>query len=143
MMVLTLPDSIDECVYFTRRSIGEGSVVAWTPKQLCPKCGKAMMGKPKGDKGKVMIRAKEYVCPACNYTAEKEAYEETLSCNVQYVCPACRHSGEATVPFKRKTWQGAKAIVFECGKCKEKIGITKKLKQAKKKNTEEDADDDF
>ncbi len=101
-----------------------------------------MMAKPKGDKGKVMIRAKEYVCPACNYTVEKEAYEDTLSCSIQYVCPACTYAGDATVPFKRKTWQGVKAIVFECAQCKEKTGVTKKMKNAKKKESAQEPDDD-
>ena len=146
-MPLQLPNSMEECIYFTRRSIGQGSVIAWTTKQPCPKCGKAMMSKPRGDKGKVMIRAKEYACPACKYTSEKSAYEDTLSCNIQYVCPACKHSGETTAPFKRKTWQGVKAIVFECAECKAKTGITKKMKVGKKKGAEnaeiEDADDDF
>src|SRR3989338_8652813 len=52
-----LPNSVDEVVYFTRRTIGEGKVVAWVYKQKCPKCGKAMMGKPKdSNTGKVQIR---------------------------------------------------------------------------------------
>ncbi len=139
-MTLKQPNSVDECVYFTRRTLMEtGKVMAWAFKQLCPKCKKAMMGKPTED-GKVKIRAKEYVCPACKYTVEKTAYEDTLTCDVVYTCPKCKHQGEASVPYKRKAWQGVKAIVFECGKCREKLGVTKKMKEGKKKG-EEDADD--
>ncbi|MBD3303717.1 hypothetical protein GF343_01105, partial [Candidatus Woesearchaeota archaeon] len=84
-MVLRLPDSMEECVYFTRRNIDKGKVVAWVFKEKCPKCGKALMGKPKDEKtGKVKIRAKEYVCPECGYTAEKGEYEDTLTVNIQY-----------------------------------------------------------
>ena len=142
-MALKQPSSMDECIYFTRRTLmGAGKAMAWAIKQPCPKCKKAMMGKPV-DGGKVKIRAKEYVCPACSYTAEKLEYEATLTCDIIYTCPKCKHEGEASVPYKRKAWQGVKAIVFECGKCKEKLGITKKLKEGKKKDEDADDDDDF
>ena len=137
------PESMDECVYFTRRTLmGAGKVMAWVSKQPCPKCKKAMMGKPV-EGGKVKVRAKEYVCPACEYTVEKVAYEETLSCDIIYTCPKCRHQGETTVPFKRKAWQGAKAIVFQCEKCKEKLGVTKKMKEWKKGGEDLEDEDDF
>jgi len=128
MAKLRFPDSMDECVYFTRRAVDSGKVVCWVFKEKCPKCGKAFMGKPTGPDGKVKIRAKEYVCPSCNHTVEKVAYEDTLTANVQYTCPKCKNSGEITTPYKRKTFQGMKAIVFQCEKCSEKIPITKKLK---------------
>src|SRR3989338_4522682 len=97
------PNSVDECVYFTRRALMEtGNVMAWVFKQPCPKCKKAMMGKPV-ENGKVKIRAKEYVCPACKYTVEKAEYEATLSCDIIYTCPSCKHSGETTVPYQRKS----------------------------------------
>ncbi|MBI4149908.1 hypothetical protein HY488_00730 [Candidatus Woesearchaeota archaeon] len=144
-MALKQPESMDECIYFTRRTLmGTGKVMAWVFKQPCPKCKKAMMGKPVDEKGHVKIRAKEYVCPACKYTVEKSEYEDTLTCDIIYTCPKCKHQGETSVPFKRKAWQGVKAIVFECGKCKEKLGVTKKMKEGKKKSTEEiDDEDDF
>ena len=131
-------------MYFTRRAVQSSKIVAWVFKELCPKCKKGMMGKPV-EKGKVKIRATEYVCPACGYSEEKGTYEIKLTCNVQYTCPKCQHSGETTASFKRKSFQGVKAIVFECQGCHEQIPITKKMKEVKKKKDAaeaEDADDD-
>ena len=140
-MALRQPESMDECVYFTRRSIGKGNVVCWAFKENCPKCGKAKMSKPKDSKtGAVKIRAKEYVCPECNHTVEKVEYEDTLTANISYTCMHCQHKGETTIPFKRKTFEGAKALVFQCEKCKGKIPITKKMKETGKKK--EDIPDD-
>lgn len=125
------PMSMDECVYFTRRIIDNGNVMAWVVKEKCPKCGKGIMGKPRDSKGKVSIRAKEYVCPECGYNVEKQEYEDSLTCNIKYTCPKCGFTGEAQVPYKRKNFQGVKAVVFQCGKCNEKIPITKKMKELK------------
>ncbi|HII72385.1 TPA: hypothetical protein HA265_06540 [Candidatus Woesearchaeota archaeon] len=128
-MALREPESMDECVYYTQRQVDSGEVRAWVYRGDCPECGKAKMGKPRDDKtGKVKIRAKEYVCPECGYTAEKKEYEETLTCDIQYTCPACKNKGEISVPFKRKKFNGMDAVVFQCQKCKEKIPITKKMK---------------
>ena len=133
------PNSIDECIYFTNRTIGNGSVKAWVYKQNCPKCNKALMGKPKGKNGKVQIRAKEYVCPVCGYNVEKESYERTLLAEIKYTCPYCRHHGETTIPFIRKkakvfNQQEQKSTTidtlrFQCSKCNKNIDITKKLKE--------------
>lgn len=132
-MVCKEPDSMDELVYFTRRTLEpKGKLRAWTFKIDCPKCHKALMGKPT-EKGKVKIRSTEYVCPACGYTEEKAEHEPKLTVCVDYECPACGNKAQATTPYKRKTWQGVPAYVFECGKCGEKIGITKKMKAPKKK----------
>jgi len=139
-MALKKPESMDECVYFTKRAIDDGSVTAWVFRGDCPECGKAKMGKPRDEKtGKVKIRAKEYLCPECGYTVEKEEYEGTLTACIEYVCPHCKYKGEIEVPFKRKKVRifdvetqkkvSADAIVFECGKCKEKINVTKKMKK--------------
>jgi len=138
-MALRQPESTSECVYFTRRAVDKGFAMCWVFKEKCPKCGKAMMGKPV-EKGKVKIRAKEYICPACNHTVEKTAYEDTLTANVNYTCPHCSNKGETTIPFKRKSFEGVKALVFLCDKCKQKIPITKKMKTVGKK--EEEAPDD-
>lgn len=133
-MALRFPDSMDECIYFTNRRIGEGKVIAWVFKEDCPKCKKAKMGKPKNPKtGKPKIRATEYICPACNHTIPKKEYEETLSVNIQYTCPECKHEGELTTPFKRKTYKGVSSVIFECQSCNAKIPITKKMKAPKKK----------
>lgn len=138
-MALRFPDSMDECIYFTRRNIDKGNAVAWVFKEKCPKCKKALMGKPKDEKtGKVKIRAKEYVCPECGYTVEKGEYEDTLTVNIQYTCPHCGNKGEAQESFKRKKVRvfdeeeqkkkSIDAIKFQCEKCGEDILITKKMK---------------
>ncbi|NQV09412.1 hypothetical protein HQ529_06180 [Candidatus Woesearchaeota archaeon] len=130
--MLKKPESMNEVVYFTRRAVDDGKIMAWAFKDMCPECGKGLMGKPV-EKGKVKIRAKEYVCPECNHTVEKNEYEETLTLSVEYTCPKCRFEGEAEIPFKRKSFQGVKSFVFECEKCSEKIPITKKMKGIKEK----------
>ncbi len=139
-MVLRFPESTSECIYFTNRQIEEkGKAIAWVYKKTCPQCKKAKMGKPV-EKGKVKIRATEYVCPSCGYTEQKLPHEESLMVEVQYICPYCGKSGEATTQYIRKAWNGIKSYVFECESCKKKIGITKKMKKAKGKV--EDAVDD-
>lgn len=129
--MVTEPESMDQLVYFTQRNLGgKGNARAWVYRGDCPKCGKGKMGKPVDSKtGKIKVRSKEYVCPECNYTVEKKSYEETLECEIKYTCPECGKDGEAAVPYKRKTWNGMKAVVFNCSNCKAKLGITKKLKE--------------
>ncbi len=129
-----MPESMEDIVYWTSRKVGKGKgyVKAWTFKEDCPECGKALMGKPTDDKGKVKIRAKYYECPECGHTIDKGEYEDSLTCSIMYTCPHCQHKGEAQVPFKRKTFKGVKAIVFKCESCNEKIPITKKMKEIKK-----------
>jgi len=53
--------------------------------------------------------------------------------NIKYKCPYCGNEGEATTNYKLKTFKGVKAYVFSCSKCKEQIGITKKMKEIKEK----------
>ena len=127
------PESMENLVYMTRRKLdGKGQAMAWVYKQNCTKCDKALMGKPKDKKtGKAKIRAKEYVCPECNHTVEKNEYEETLTCEIKYTCPKCEKDGEAEVPFKRKKVKGVDAVVFNCSNCDEKLLITKKMKAKK------------
>ncbi len=123
-----MPESTEECLYFTRRSLdNEGSAIAWVYKRDCPECGKSKMGKPV-EKGKVKMRAKEYVCPECGYSEEKQEHEEKSVVEIIYKCPYCGFEGEATTQFKRKTFNKKPSYIFECGKCHEKIGITKRLK---------------
>ncbi|MBN2421353.1 hypothetical protein JXB27_03690 [Candidatus Woesearchaeota archaeon] len=140
-MVLKFPNSMDECLYFSRRTIGEkGRVTAWVFKMQCPKCKKGVMGKPKDEKtGRPKIRATEYVCDSCGYSEEKAAHQEKLVMNVQYTCPFCGNEGEATTAYKLKSFDGMKAYVFECAKCHKKIGITKKMKE---KGSKDEPDDD-
>ncbi len=133
--MLKQPERMDDCVYFTRRAVGSGNVMCWVLKEKCPKCGKAMMGKPKDLKtGKAKIRAKEYTCSECNYTVGKEEYEDTLTANISYTCPSCSKKGETQTQFKRKTFEGVKALVFNCSNCNAKIPITKKMKEPGKKD---------
>ena len=138
--ILKEPESTEECIYYTFRGIGDdGEAKAWVSKEKCPECGKGFMGKPKDEKtGKPKIRAKEYVCPECGHTAEKEEYEKSLTANIIYTCPHCKFEGETQVPFIRKKVQiffedvqKKKAVVtlrFQCGKCEKDIDITKKMK---------------
>jgi len=128
--MVTEPENMDELIYFTNRTIGEGNAKAWVYKEDCPKCGKAKMGKPVV-KGKVKIRAKEYVCPECGNTVEKKEYEETLTCEASYTCPHCKHQGEASVPYKRKKIDGVDTIRVQCTSCNGNIDITKKMKEKK------------
>lgn len=155
-MSLKIPDSMDECLYFTNRSLLDeagkpaGKIICWAARMQCPKCKKGLMSKPLDSKtGKFKVRALEYVCPKCSYTEEKKEHEAKLSANALYTCPACHKQGEGTVPFARKTFQGVKAIVFTCQHCKASIPVTKKLKDIKKKGNKveakvsDDDDDDF
>lgn len=145
-MALTPPKSMQECIYFTNRSSGAGSIKAWVYRKPCPKCKKATMGKPV-DKGKVKIRATEYVCPSCGFTEDKKAHEESLTLEAKFTCPSCKKEGEGTTQYKRKSFQGVPSYVVSCPHCAAKIPITKKLKDPKgpkKKGAaaEEDMDDD-
>jgi predicted RNA-binding Zn-ribbon protein involved in translation (DUF1610 family) len=126
--MLKEPQSVEECVYFTNRTLQPaGHVRAWVYKIDCPECGKAKMGKPVV-KGKVLIRAKEFACPECGHTESKEEHEPKLTVEVKYTCPYCTKSGETTTAYKRKTFDGAPSYVFECVDCGKKIGISKKMK---------------
>lgn len=144
-MALKFPDSTEECIYFTNRTIDDkGKAICWVFKEMCPKCGKGLMQKPRDEKtGKPKIRAKEYVCPKCNHAVDKKEHEDTLTANVSYTCPSCQHKGEATTPFKRKMIDGVQTLRVKCEKCNANIDITKKMKLGKsKRGSEADADDD-
>lgn len=131
-MALKQPESMEELVYFTNRDIGSGSARVWVFKQQCPKCGKALMGKPIKPDGKPKMRAKEYVCPECSYTVEKEEYEESLTACADVTCPECGKESELEAPFKRKKIKGVPTLRLECPHCGAQIDVTKKMKQPKK-----------
>ena len=76
-MALKVPTSMDECLYFSNRSIDDGNVLAWVYRKLCPKCKKDKMGKPV-EKGKVKTRATKYVCHSCGYEEEKKEGEDFI-----------------------------------------------------------------
>ena len=125
------PTSMDELIYFSRRTLEpKGRVMAWAYKKECPSCHQALMGKPV-EKGKVKIRATEYVCPQCGYTESKAEHEKSLILCATYDCPACDHHGTTTTSYVPKTYKGVKARVIVCENCGEKIAITKKMKDLK------------
>ncbi len=136
--MLIQPESTSDCVYFTRRSNEKGIIIAWAPRGTCTKCGKELMAKPTDSKGKVKIRAKEYVCKECGFTQEKEEYEDSLTANVIYDCPSCGKHGETQLPFKRKKvrifdekdmkQKTLDVLRFSCASCKQNIDISKKMK---------------
>ena len=101
------------------------------------------MGKPINPKtGKVIKKSEVYACHACGHELPVAEAESLATVEIKYTCPFCRKSGEATTPYVRKPWQGVPAYIFACGSCKEKIGITKKLKIPKKKGKEAIPDDE-
>ena len=124
---------MDDCLYFTRRTLAnDGKVIAWVERKTCTDCGQAKMGKPV-EKGKVKVRATEYVCPKCGHTEDKQEHEESCQAKIIYTCPFCKKQGETTASYKRKKFEGVDAIIFECQSCGNKIGVTKKMADPKKK----------
>ena len=128
MTKFQIPESMTDCLYFTNR----GDILAWVYRKECPECHKAKMGKPV-EKGKVKTRAKEYVCPECGYSEEKQEHEESCEVQAQYTCPECGKEGESSTPYKRKSYKGVPSYILECEHCGGKIPLTKKLKEPKKK----------
>ncbi|MBW2976988.1 hypothetical protein KY347_06090 [Candidatus Woesearchaeota archaeon] len=131
--MLKKPESMEECVYFTSRSIGDGFATAWVYRKNCPKCKKPTLGKPIKKNGKVDKKADYYECKTCKYQESNEDIEKDLKLEVQYKCPYCGNEGETTTAYKRAVFEGVPSYVFACGKCGKKIGLTKKLKESKKK----------
>jgi predicted nucleic acid-binding Zn ribbon protein len=140
-MTLKRPESMEECVYFTNRVIGDGRAMAWVFRKECPKC-RGVMGKPQKKNGKIEKKAGHYVCYSCGYTESNEQVESSLLINIDYKCPHCGSEDETTAEYKRKSFEGVPSYVFECRKCHKKIGLTKKLKESKKKAKEEDASEE-
>lgn len=142
-MALKFPNSMDECLYFTRRKDENSHIIAWVFKKQCPKCKKGIMQKPRDEKtGRPKIRATEYICDNCGHSEEKKEHESSLIMNIQYKCPHCGNEGEATTPYVKKTFEGIPSYLFECSKCKKKIAITKKMKEKKGSKDEPDEDDE-
>ena len=140
-MTLKKPESMDECIYFTNRTFDSGRAMAWVFRKECPKC-KGVMGKPQKKGGKIDKKADHYVCYSCGYTESNEQVENSLVINVEYKCPHCGNEGETTTEYRRKSFEGVPSYVFECQKCHKKIGLTKKLKEPKKKKTPEEKVDE-
>ena len=137
-MTLKIPESMNECLYFTNRSNDNGKIMAWVLRKDCPKCKKAKMGKPIKKNGKVDKKADYYECPACKYQESEDQIGKGLHLSIIYTCPKCNNQGETTTEYQRKPYQGVKAYVFNCQKCNEKLGITQKLKEPKKKKSKEE-----
>ena len=131
--MLIKPQSMEEWVYFTNRTIDSGRAMAWVFTRQCPKCKKGVMGKPQKKGGKVDKKADYYVCYSCGYQESNEQVERNLVLNVEYKCPHCGNESETTTEYKRKSFEGVPSYVFECQKCNKKIGLTKKMKEGKKK----------
>jgi hypothetical protein len=139
-MGLKMPDSVEECVYFTNRTIGTGRAMAWVFRKECPKCKKGVLGKPIKKTGAIDKKSETCVCSSCGYTEPTEQAESGLTLNVDYKCPYCGNEGQTTAKYERKVFEGVPSYIFECTKCGKKIGLTKKLKEPKKKS--KPADDD-
>lgn len=132
------PKSAEECIYYTKRNDSQGKMTVWVFKEMCPECGKGLMGKPRDPKTKkVKIRSKEYVCPECGHTVEKVQYEDTLTACCKYEC-LCGHKDSVKVPFQRRKVRKfdeekqkkvtVEALVVICGGCGKKLLVTKKMK---------------
>ena|SRR3989344_8652668 len=137
-MNISEPTSTNECVFFTRRTVGEkGKIMAWVPRSQCQKCKQGVMGKPRDEKtGKVKIRAKEYVCSQCSLSMGEEAYEDTLQISIKYTCPHCGSQGTTQQPYLFKKTKiedpespgnkkTAKIIRFSCSACKKDLDLVK------------------
>ena len=101
-MALKKPSSVEECVYFTNRTIGNGRAMAWVFRKECPKCRKGVMGKPQKKGGKLDKKADHYLCYQCGYQESNEQVENSLVINVEYKCPYCSFESETTLEYKRK-----------------------------------------
>ena len=132
-MALKKPASVEECVYFTNRTFDSGRAMAWVFRKQCPKCKKDVLRKPSTKSGKPDKKSPIYACKSCRYEEKNEEVENSLVINVEYKCPHCGNEGETTTEYKRKTFEGVPSLVFECQKCHRKIGLTKKMKEGKKK----------
>ncbi len=137
-MELKKPTSMEDCVYFTNRTIGSGRAMAWVLRKECPKCGKDALRKPSSKSGKPDKKSPIYVCKSCSYEEKNEDVESSLTINVEYKCPHCGNDGKTTSKYERKNFEGVPSYIFECQKCKEKIGLTKKLKSGKKKKSNDE-----
>lgn len=129
----SLPDSMDECLYFTRRATEDSKIIAWVSRVECPKCKKGKIGLPIKKNGKVDKKATVYECPECKYQEDRTEHEDNLKMDIIYTCPHCSNQGETQTEYKRYPFKGTKAYIFTCQKCNEKIPITKKMKKLKEK----------
>jgi len=136
-MEIKKPDSMEECIYFTNRSLGEeGFATAWVYRKICPKCKDGKLGKPIKKNGKPDKKSPNYECVSCKYQETNEETEADLRVEIEYKCPDCGNESLTTSEYKRITFEGVPAYVFDCEKCNKKLGITKKMKKTKKEKKE-------
>src|SRR3989338_2813520 len=132
-MELKKPSSMDECLYFTNRSLdNEGYATAWVYRKECPKCKEGRLGKPINKSGKPDKKAAHYECPECKYQEKADEVESGLFLEAEYKCPHCGNESMAKSECKRTVFEGVPAYVFACEKCNKDIGLTKKMKKGKK-----------
>jgi len=132
-MEIKKPNSMEECLYFTNRSLkNDGYAVAWVYRPLCEKCKESRLGKPIKKNGKPDKKAPHYECPKCKHQISNEEIESSLRVEIEYKCTDCGNEGLTTTEYMRKTFEGVPAFVFTCEKCNAKMGITKKMKKTKK-----------
>ncbi|MEK6868761.1 MAG: hypothetical protein AABX74_00900, partial [Nanoarchaeota archaeon] len=105
-MSLKRPGSMEECLYFTNRSIGEGFATSWAYRPDCPKCKKPTIGKPIKKNGKVDKKADYFECQVCKHQMSNDEADSLAKLEVQYKCPHCGNEGETTTEYKRKTFEG-------------------------------------
>lgn len=125
---LPKPSSMEELLYFTRRTIKDGRTVAWVFKVDCPECGDGVLQKPRKDDGGVKTRSPYWNCSNCDYET-KDDVDEGLDVNIHYICPHCGFEGDAQTEYERRTYYGEDAIVFQCRDCYQEIPISKKIKR--------------
>lgn len=131
--MLKKPESMEECIYFTNRTFDTGRAMAWVYKKKCTKCNDGVMIKPLKKNGKPDKKSLIFVCDKCNIEESNEDVEKDLKLEVDFRCPHCQFEGQTTTEYIRKSFQGVKSFIFTCEKCHEKIPLTKKMKEPKKK----------
>lgn len=126
---------MNEVYYHTIRATADGGKIrAWAYKKVCPECNEGVLSKPVDEKtGKYKVRSKEYVCTKCGFECSKDEAEEGVELQAIYTCRACKKEGEYAGPYKRKSFQGVPSYIVVCGHCGEKMPLTKKMKEPKKK----------
>ena len=109
-MTLEEPKSMDDCLYFTNRTIGGGKTMAWVLRPLCEKCNEGRFGKPIKKNGKPDKKAEYFECPKCKAQMTNEEAEETLK-NIQY-SHLLGQSNEVSMSQRRKFYWWIKEKTF-------------------------------
>ena len=112
-MELKKPTSMEDCIYFTNRTIDSGRAMAWVFRKECPKCKNDVLKKPSTKSGKPDKKSPIYGCKSCRYEEKNEDTEKDLVLNIEYKCPHCGNEGETTTDYRRKSFQGIQSYVFD------------------------------